>query len=299
MHIVLVGGSGYLGHLVNQRLTADGHTVVIVSSRGLAIDSLTQQLRNADVVVNLSGANLGGHRWSSAFKREAVSSRVDTTRTIVTAITHIHNPSPNPSRTSALEHQNTSSLPAFICMSAVGYYGNTTVPSNEGMGAGQSFMAQLCVEWERAANEAQAYTRVVNLRMAVILDPRSGALKKMMLPFKLFIGGPLGWGKQYLAWIHRDDAVEAIVRVITDPTMSGPYNVCATEAVTMRTFTRTLGKILRRPSFFFVPPMLLRILLGDMADTVLQGQNVVPMRLLGTSFTFKFPQLEDALRDLL
>ena len=281
MRIVVIGGSGFIGRLLVRRLESDGHSVSVLSSRNLKANELAPLIEGADTVINVAGADAGAKRWTSRYKHELVASRVLTTRAIVDAIALVSKP------------------PALVNMSAVGYYGNTTVPSNEAMGAGQTFMAQLCVAWEKEAQRAEQYTRVVRLRMAVLLDPKAGALAKLILPFKLFVGGPLGWGSQYMAWVHRDDAIEAIAWAATSPSASGPYNVAAPEAVTMRQFTRALGKALHRPSLFYVPPMLLRILIGDMADAVLHGQNVDPMRLYGTTFTFKFPTLEGALHDLL
>jgi uncharacterized protein (TIGR01777 family) len=280
MRIVIIGGSGFIGTLLAERLESNNHTVHKVShNNGYA--NLTEVCEQSDAVVNVAGQDIAAKRWTAARKKEIIGSRVNTTRTIVEAISRCSLP------------------PALISMSAAGYYGNTMAPSNEGMGAGQTFLAQLCTAWEEEAMKASAFTRVVTLRMGVILNAHGGALPKLLLPIKLFVGGSLGWGKQYFSWIHHDDAIRAIEWAIVNPDAYGPYNVVAPEAVRMKQFVKTLAKVLHRPSMFTVPPLVLRLMLGKRADAILEGQNVVPMRLLGSSFYFNFPKLEDALRDVL
>lgn len=289
MRIIIAGGSGYLGRVLTGRLIADGHDVTIISRTGRTVqgaksarwtDDLVALLDGTDAVVNMAGANVGARRWSSAYRREMVDSRCDTTRTVVDALLQCVAP------------------PALVSLSGTGYYGNSMTPVNEGMGAGATFLAELCDRWEAEARRADAVTRVVILRMAPILDPADGMLAKLMLPMKLFVGGTLGSGLQWVPWIHRDDAVEALRWAVVTPRAHGPYNVAGPEVVTMRTFIRTLGRVLARPTILPVPSIILRILLGHMADTVLHGQRVAPWRLEGDGCVIRHRTLEGALRDL-
>jgi uncharacterized protein (TIGR01777 family) len=172
------------------------------------------------------------------------------------------------------------------------------VPSNEAMPSGQTFLAIVVRQWEEAAEEARASTRVALMRVGVVLDREEGALPKLMLPMRLGIGGPLGSGRQWFPWVHRDDVIGAFMWAAESADASGPYNVVAPEAVTMSEFTRVLGTVLHRPSWLPVPSFALRVLLGRQADVVVHGQYVVPQRLLGTTFRFRHPVLNEALRSL-
>jgi uncharacterized protein (TIGR01777 family) len=289
MRIVLVGGSGYLGTEVARRLQAKGHSLVNVSRNGKAAagapgvryTQLLEMCQGADVVVNLAGANLGAKRWSPERREEIVNSRVDITRQVVQAI-------------AACERK-----PALVSMSAVGYYGNTMIPSGEALGHGSTFLGELCNVWEHEAMQAAAVTRVVILRMGVILDPKEGALAKILPFIKAWIGGVIGSGRQWFPWIHREDAVEATIWAILSTDAYGPYNIVAPESVTMKTFIKELGAAAHRPTMFPVPSILVRVLYGKMGDTVLHGQLVKPVRLLGTSFRYAFPTLRAALKDLI
>lgn len=280
MRIIIIGGTGFIGTHLASRLRANNHSVLIVSHNN-GYSNLTDICEHSDALVNLAGEDIGKQRWTRERKKALFDSRVNTTRIIVDALSHCSYP------------------PALISMCAVGYYGNTMAPSNEGMGAGNTFLAQLCFAWEQEAMKASAFTRVVTLRTAVILDGHGGALPKLLLPFKLFVGGSPGWGNQYFSWVHRDDAIRAIEWAIVNPDAFGPYNVVAPEAVRMKQFVKTLGKVLHRPALFTIPPLMLRLILGKRADVILDGQYAVPMRLMGSSFIFNFPKLEDALRDVL
>ncbi len=290
MRIVIAGGSGFLGTILAQRLISDGHTVTIIARKVVTIqgakqvrwtDDLKTVIDGADAVINLAGANVGARRWTPKYRRELVSSRLDTTKKLVDVIL-------------ASEHP-----PAFISMSGTGYYGNSMTPSNEGLGAGATFLAELCDAWEREARRAEAVTRVVRLRLAPVLDPGEGMLAKLLLPMRLFVGGVLGSGRQWVPWIHRDDAVGIIIWTMMHATAAGPYNVSAPEQVTMRELTQTLGRVIGRPTLFGVPGGILRLALGSMADMVLHSQRIAPWRLEGEGYVFRFPRLEGALRDLL
>ncbi|MBK6760269.1 MAG: TIGR01777 family protein [Ignavibacteria bacterium] len=284
--IILAGGSGFLGRHLATAFRQKGFSVITVSrsvQRGgdgstITWDALPGVVDGATAVINLAGSNIGGKRWSNAVRHEILQSRLDATRKIVAAIHAAAKP------------------PALINASAVGYYGNTYVPCNEAIPAGQTFAAKVVDKWEHEAQKAADVTRVAILRVGVVLDAKEGALPRLSLPMKLFIGGPLGSGRQWFPWVHRDDVVNAFVWAATTSDASGPYNVVAPEDVTMRQFARELGRVLHRPSWLRVPEFVLRFLLGRQADIVVHGQHVIPMRLGGTTFRFLYPTLNEALR---
>ena len=289
MRVVLVGGSGYIGSRLAARLKSDGHDVSNVSRTGRGTASvpgftyghMQRLFDGANVVVNLAGTSLAAKRWSFQRRKELVTSRVDVTKQIVDAL------------------RECSSVPDFVSMSAAGYYGNTLVPSNEAMGKGNTFLAELCYEWEQVALSAQSLTRVAVVRMGAILDAQYGMLPKLLTPMKLFVGGPLGRGTQFLPWVHQHDAIEALHWLTVQQDANGPYNVVAPEAVTWNQFSRTLGKVLHRPSCIRVPELPLRIMIGSKADLVVAGQNLQPQRLCNPTFSFKYPTLSGALTNLL
>jgi len=284
---IITGGTGFLGRAITAALTKRGDEVVCITrgrSNGANLrtwDELPSLVHGAQAVINLAGSSVGGPRWSARVRHEILTSRTESTRKVIDAI------------------RQTDAPPALISASAVGIYGNTMIPSNEALPAGQTFLAEVTAAWEREAERARPYTRVCTMRIGVVLDPREGALPKMALPMKLGLGGPLGSGRQHLPWVHRDDVVAAFLWAADDASAFGPYNVVAPETVTMRQFAATLGKVLHRPSWLPVPSPALRLLLGKQADVVLHGQYVIPSRLLGTPYRFAHPSLDEALRDLL
>lgn len=284
---ILTGGTGFLGRAITAALQQRGDSVVTItrgSGNGANLrtwDELPMLVDGAQAVINLAGSSVGGPRWSARVRHEILTSRTVSTRNVVGAIATASTP------------------PALISASAVGYYGNTMVPSNEALPAGQTFLAEVTAAWEREAERARAFTRVCTMRIGVVLDTREGALPKMALPMKLGIGGALGSGRQHMPWVHRDDVVSAFLWAADDSNAFGPYNVVAPQTVTMREFASVLGRVLHRPSWLPVPSPVLRLLLGKQADVVLHGQYVIPSRLLGTPFRFAHPELDEALSDLL
>ncbi|MBU3742172.1 MAG: TIGR01777 family protein [Candidatus Kapabacteria bacterium] len=290
MKVIIAGGSGFLGRQIATRLIAAGHSVTIIARKNAAVqgaaqarwsDDLGAVVDGADVVINLTGANVGGRRWTPAYRRELVQSRLQTTRQLVDAILKAKRP------------------PALVSMSGTGYYGNSMTPSNEGLGAGATFLATLCDAWETEARRAESVTRVVLLRLAPVLDPSEGMLAKLVLPMRLFVGAVLGSGRQWVPWIHRDDAVGVIIWAASNKQAAGAYNVSAPEQVTMRDLTTQLAQVLHRPVLGRVPGGLLRLALGSMADMILHSQRIAPWRLEGEGYTFRFPTLKGALQDLL
>lgn len=286
--IVIAGGSGFLGKHLATALVDRGYSVVTVSRSGAKTgvgnvvpwDALTGVVDGAQAVVNLAGSNVGGKRWSQRVRHEILSSRVDATQKIVSAICCATKP------------------PALISVSGTGFYGNTNTPCSEAMGAGKTFLAEVTRAWEEEAMKASECTRVAILRTGAVFDAQEGALPRLALPMKLGFGGPLGSGQQWFPWIHRIDAVDAFVWAIENSQAAGPYNVVAPDAARMKDVTSALGRVLHRPSWMRVPSAALRLLLGRQADVVLHGQLALPTRLIGAGFPFRFPNLEGALHIL-
>jgi uncharacterized protein (TIGR01777 family) len=244
----------------------------------------TAALEGAGAVVNLAGESIGNGRWTAARKKQLYDSRMLATRSLVQAIRAL---SPPPA--------------VLISASAVGYYGLTGDESlTEDSPPGTDFLARLCVDWEAEARAASPLARVVLVRGGVVFGHGGGALGPMVRPFRLFAGGPLGSGRQYLSWIHRADWIRLVVRCLSDASVDGPVNATAPTPVTNREFARAVGHVLHRPSFLPAPAFALRLILGEMADAiVLGGQRVMPARALEHGFTFRFPELGPALKDVL
>lgn len=294
--IVLAGGSGFLGSKLRAQLERDGHRVLNLTRSpraGHAGDvawqpdgnagQLSAHLEGAAAVVNLAGENLAGTFWSEGRKAQLRNSRLLATRTLVGAI-------------------DGCTLPprTLISASAVGYYGphgNELV--TERTPPGSDFLARLCVDWEQEARAgASAATRLAIVRSGLVLDAAGGALKKMLLPFKLGLGAALGSGDQYMPWIHVDDWVAMVAWLIGSDRATGVFNATAPAPVTNRDFTRTLGRVLRRPAVFSAPAFVLKIGLGEMAGLLLTGQRVLPAAAEELGFRFAHRELEPALRSL-
>jgi hypothetical protein len=292
MKVVVAGGTGFLGSALVQRLRADGHQVKVLTRQTRhpddvswvpdgSVKSWAGVLDDADAVINLAGESIAGGRWTESRKARIRDSRIRATRSLVAAI------------------QQAARRPsAFLSGSAVGYYGpRDEEPLTEQSPAGDDFLAAVCRDWETEALRAAGNTRVVLLRTGLVLEKDGGALPQMALPFRLFAGGPAGSGRQFYSWIHRDDWVAMVAWAMTTGNVSGPMNVTAPTPLTNRDFSRTLGRVLHRPSFMPAPAFALRIVLGEMADgLLLSGQRVLPAVAQNQGFTFKFPTLEPALR---
>ncbi len=306
MKIVCTGGTGFIGARLIPALVTQGHSVIRLS-RGLANTKTPEhsagsssgvrdilwngrdagpwvhEIDGADAVLNFAGESLDRKRWTQPQKTRILDSRVHATRAIVSAM------------------QTATRKPGvLISASGVGYYGQTgETPVTEQSPPGEDFLAATCRQWEAEARSAEALgVRTVILRQGLVLGQGGGAFPRMILPFKLFAGGPLGSGDQWFPWIHRDDLVSIVVEALHNPHFSGPTNVAAPEAVTNKEFCRTLGRVLARPCWFPVPAPFLRLLFGEMSSMILTGQRVVPERLKELGFSFRFPNLEGALRDI-
>lgn len=300
MRIVVAGGSGFLGQALCGALVRDGHEVVVLGRAGGGptppgarpvlwtpdgtAGPWAGEVEGADAVVNLAGAGVADARWTASRKTLLRTSRLEATSSLVAAIRAASTP-PR----------------VFLSGSAIGFYGphgDETI--TEQSGPGDDFLARITVEWETsAAPAASASTRLVLLRTGIVLGPEGGALAKMLLPFRLGVGGPLGSGRQWMSWVHRDDWVAMMRWLIGDARVRGAVNLTAPEPVANATFTRALGRAVRRPAFMPVPGVALRVLYGELADTLLTGQRVLPQVAQTLGFRFAWPTLGPALDDLL
>jgi uncharacterized protein len=243
-----------------------------------------EYLNGVDAVVHLAGANLGARRWNNEYKKLAYDSRIISTRNLVEAIKSVE-----------------QKPKVFITSSAVGYYGSRyDEVLDEYSSSGNDFLATLCNDWEKEAQKVEQYgVRRVSLRTGLVLMKDEGLIKQLLLPFKLFIGGPLGNGRQWFPWIHIDDVIGIYLRAIDNENIKGPVNVASSGIVRMKEFAKTLGKVLRRPSIFHIPKLAMKVVAGEVADYAVMSQRISVEKILNAGYKFKFENLETALRDLL
>lgn len=305
MKIAITGATGFVGSRLVERLQADGHSVVVLTRNAehgrqvfpaanfpqvkvvgyspLASGSWQDGvLSGCDGVVNLAGAPIS-ERWSDEHKQAIMDSRQVGTEKLVEALAKAD---PKPA--------------VWVNASAIGYYGTSETATFDETSApiGNDFLSQVCQAWEGAAQPVKDYgTRLVILRFGIVLG-MGGAVAKMLTPFRMFAGGPIGSGQQWFSWIHRDDVVSLIVQALQDPQMEGVYNATAPNPVPMGEFCKTLGKVLNRPSWLPVPDFVLEAILGDGAQVVLEGQQVLPKRTAASGFTYHYDQVKDALDDI-
>lgn len=296
MHVVVAGGSGFIGKALIEELQAAGHRVSVLTrgdtavQRGLgsgvaasAWSELPHALRGVDAVVNLAGESIAGGRWTPARKQRILESRLRTTQALVEAMTKVE---PRPR--------------VLVNASAVGYYGDRATPVDESAAPGSDFLAGVCSQWEAAAQQADELgVRVVRLRIGVVLGKGGGALPRMLLPFKLFAGGPVGSGRQGFPWVHLADVVGLISWALETPHVAGALNAVAPVQQNGAEFARALGQVMGRPSWLPVPGFALRAGLGEMADLLLTGQFVVPAVAQRLGYRFRFPEVAAALRNVL
>ena len=303
--VVIAGGTGFLGRALSTGLMRDGYDVVILSrsnnvSHPMGIrpvywtgkptgrsEPWHSHLMDASAVINLAGAGIADARWTASRKQLIKSSRIESTRAIVEGI-------------KALPADRRPAL--LLNASAVGYYGprgDEIITEDDRPGTG--FLSQVCSAWEKEANSVKKLDiPVVLLRIGIVLAGTGGALPKMLLPFRLFIGGPLASGRQWWSWIHIDDVIGIIRFLLTYSGVSGPVNLTAPNPVTNREFAAITGKVLDRPSWLPVPATALRLLLGEMADEMLlTGQRVIPKKMMSLGYTFRYPDLLPALMAIL
>ncbi len=301
MRVIITGGSGLLGRALTADLVSDGHEVIVLSRDPQRVTGMPAGVRverwdgrtvegwghladGADAIVNLAGENIAAGRWTAERKQRIRQSRIDAGRAVVQAV------------------ERAARKPRVVVQaSAVGYYGpRGDEEVVEETPPGDDFLARVAVDWEdsTAPVEAMGVRRAI-IRTGVVLSTAGGALPRMLLPFKLFVGGPLGNGRQWFPWIHIADEIGAIRFLIENEEAAGPFNLAAPHPVTNAEFSRALGRVLKQPALFPVPAPALRLLFGEMATVLLDGQRAVPRRLQTLSFSFRYAEVEAALRDLL
>jgi uncharacterized protein (TIGR01777 family) len=289
VRVAVTGGTGRLGSLLVQRLRERGDEVTVLSrSRGDARwdpnagPAPADAVAGRDAVVHLAGEDIA-QRWNDESLKRIRESREQGTRNLVEGL-RAADPRPK----------------ALIASSAVGYYGPRQDPVDEDAPAGDDVLARICVAWEREAEQAEALgVRVVRVRTGIVLDRHGGALQKMLLPFRLGVGGPVQRGSQPMPWIHVDDVVGIYLAAIDDERWSGPVNATAPQPVSNRDFSRALGRALRRPAILPVPGFALRLLYGGMASLVTEGQHALPRRASELGYRYRHPELDEALRSAL
>lgn len=299
MKIVITGATGFIGSIVTERLWNQFHSLVLLSRKPPAEVGVSkkewmawnppaggqweQAVDGADGIINLAGEAIAGKRWSKEQKEKLRSSRMDSTRALVNAI------------------GRAKTKPKFLLSaSAVGYYGpHGDETLTEASAPGGDFLSRLCVDWEEEALKAETHgVRVARIRTGIVLGKGQGALKKMVPPFKMFAGGPLGSGKQWMPWIHIEDEIGLLLCLMENENACGAFNASAPNPVTMEEFAKALGEVLNRPSWVSVPPSALALIAGEMADMLLTGQRAVPEAALKLGYVFQYPMIGGALKSL-
>ena len=301
-HIIITGATGLIGRKLCAALNNSGHVITVftrnIDSGKKILPFITRfvewdynkpelwikELNSNDTVIHLAGANVFGKRWNDKYKEIIMNSRAVATRNLSNAIAELKN-----------------KPEVLISSSAVGYYGDQgNNITTEDSPAGNDFLADVCKVWEKEASIVESSgVRRVSIRTGIVLSTEEGALKKMLLPFKLFIGGPLGDGQQWFPWIHIDDLISIYLYALENKNLSGALNAVSPNPVTMREFAKTLGKTLHRPSLFPVPEIVLKLAVGEGAQPILSSQKILPKKLIDNSFEFNFPLLNPALTSLL
>ncbi|MDX5476717.1 MAG: TIGR01777 family oxidoreductase [Bacillaceae bacterium] len=300
MDIAIAGGTGLVGQALTEYLIDNGHTVFILT-RDTSNKKNTDQLKYVEwltgnatpevelhsvgAFVNLAGESINSGRWTEERKHRILESRIASTKEIVRIMNAMVN---KPS--------------VLVNASAIGYYGTseTDVFTENNQVAGKDFLATTVSQWEEEALQAETFgIRTVLTRFGIVLDKEDGALPRMILPYKLFAGGTVGSGKQWMSWVHIQDVIRIIEFCIKNESIQGAVNVTAPHPKRMHEFGKTIGKVMNRPHWIPAPSFALKIALGEMSDLVLKGQKVMPAKLERAGFDFSFPNLEEALEDIL
>lgn len=299
MRIIIAGATGFIGSILTERLWDQFHSLVLLSRKPPAEVGVSKKewfawmppaggewekaVDGSDGIINLAGEPIAGKRWTKEQKGKLRSSRIDATGTLVRAI------------------GKAKVKPKFlVSASAVGYYGpHGDETLTESSAAGGDFLSRLCADWEAEALKAEAHgVRVATVRTGIVLGKGQGALAKMVPPFKMFLGGPLGSGQQYMPWIHIEDEISLLLFLIENEKASGAFNATAPNPVTMEEFAKALGEVLNRPAWVSVPPSALALIAGEMADMLLTGQRAVPEAATKLGYVFKYSTIRGALQSL-
>ena len=304
MRLLLLGCTGFVGKELVPALLKEGHELCIISRKNinnlkinipldkfnfLKIDlskkqnwsneNLLNNLKDSDGIINLIGEPIADKKWTEIQKEEIEKSRINTTKFLMETL-----------------KKSRINPKVIVNGSAIGFYGTSlTQEFNENSQSGNDFLANLCNKWEEVANGKPFFSRLVIFRIGIVLEAEGGALGKMLPVFKIGLGGPIGDGNQWMSWIHRSDLCGLIIKALVDKQFSGVYNAVAPEPVLMKYFSKTLGRCLKRPDLLPVPGTILKLLLGDGAKLVLEGQKVISIKLQEKIYKFKYPLLEKAI----
>ncbi len=304
MRLLLLGCTGFVGKELVPALLKEGHELCIISRKNinnlkinipldkfkfLKIDLSKKQnwsnenllinLKDSDGIINLIGEPIADKKWTDIQKEEIEKSRINSTKFLMETL-----------------KKSRINPKVIVNGSAIGFYGTSlTQEFNENSQSGNDFLANLCNKWEEVANEKPFFSRLVIFRIGIVLEAEGGALGKMLPVFKIGLGGPIGDGNQWMSWIHRSDLCGLIIKALVDKQFSGVYNAVAPEPVLMKYFSKTLGRCLKRPDLLPVPGTILKLLLGDGAKLVLEGQKVISIKLQEKIYKFKYPLLEKAI----
>jgi uncharacterized protein (TIGR01777 family) len=283
MKIAISGATGFIGRHLVKRLTQSGHQIVPLSRQEFnrGIRYLSSQINGCDGVINLAGAPIN-RRWTAAYKRTIVSSRIETTRLLVGAM------------------QKAEKRPKiFISTSAMGAFSSDGRYTENDKPNADDFLGNLSVNWESMAREADALgIKTIIFRLSLVLGADGGLMKQLLLPFRLGLGGPVASGTQHFSWIHIDDLISAYLMALENPTFNGTYHLAAPAPVNNLTFTRSLGRALKRPTLLPVPAPLLSLIFGEGAEVMTSGQCIVSERLPQSGFEFRYPELDAAVDNI-
>lgn len=299
-NIIIAGATGLIGKEISRLLIKRGDKVTIFTrsiekAKKIIPDAVNyikwnpgstdwyKFIEGQDAVINLSGENVMAKRWNEDHKRKILSSRINSTSSFVKAFEHI-----------------TNRPETYISASAVGYYGYTKNTVTENSPAGNDFLAKVVKLWEAETEKIDQFNiRRINVRIGIVLDKSEGALAKMILPYKLFLGGPLGTGNQWFPWIHISDVAGIFIFSLDNQSIKGAVNCCSPDLVTMNDFCKSLGTIMNRPSFFTIPEFVLRMIIGEASEVIVNGAGEIPQKIIEAGYKFKFEKLENALRSIL
>jgi len=282
MKIMVFGSTGFIGERLVKKLHEKGHEVVRATLRGKH-GSWESEVAHCDAIVNLAGESLFNKRWNTDVKAAIYDSRIQGTHRIVDAI--------------GAAKKAGGKIKVLVNASAVGFYGPSWDELNESSPEGSDFLAFVCRDWEAEARRAEGTfgVRTVITRLGIVLGSEGGALAKLVLPFKLGVGGPIDLGKQWTSWIHVDDVVGILMHALENESVRGVLNATAPQPVTNKEFSKALGRALHRPSWLPVPGIALGILLGEVAEILVTGQKALPKRTLESGYTYRYPAIDAAM----